>query len=72
MSKRLVLIAGNSLTVLFMYSCFNLFFICLLSLSDGLVVVGVHSAKFPNEKVILYIILYHFYLCVDFSLKSCV
>lgn len=23
----------------------------LISLSDGLVIVGVHSAKFPNEKV---------------------
>lgn len=24
---------------------------CLISFSDGLVIVGVHSAKFPNEKV---------------------
>lgn len=36
--------------------------VCLISLSDGLVVVGVHSAKFPNEKVRDFIVYYHFYL----------
>lgn len=34
-----------------MQHCYVCFIFVFVSLSDGLVVVGVHSAKFPNEKV---------------------
>lgn len=34
-------------------------------LSDGLVVVGVHSAKFPNEKVSVFIARHYFYFLKD-------
>lgn len=38
-------------------------FCILISYSDGLVIVGVHSAKFPNEKVSVF----HVYLFYTFG-----
>lgn len=50
--------------------CFSLIF-AFVSPSDGLVVVGVHSAKFPNEKVSVFTSLYYLYVYLFIFLADC-
>lgn len=60
-NDRFWLWAGQTSYCTVMFGCLIFVFICLISLSDGLVVVGVHSAKFPNEKVSVFIVLHLFF-----------
>lgn len=49
-------------------------FVFCVCLSDGLVVVGVHSAKFPNEKVrpVRFVCAFFLYFCNwKVSINSC-